>query len=380
VNISTNGRYVVAAYADGTIRWHRADDGAELLAFFPHADRRNWVAWEPGGRFASSPGARGMLFWQINHGWDKTPTLVPAHQLTMSSRPEVIKRLLREGDLGQAILAAEEVQRKRELQRLVAGARAPGADLHVLSVGIDDYGAAARGLELSWAAKDAKDMFTALLAQTEDGWPFNRGHAVALLDEDAQKTRILTQIAEIGRKMALSPAKNDVAVLFFSGHGAVLGDGPTAGFHLLPHGVDWGPNETGRMISSISAAELQRAILGLAQHGRVLVLIDACRSGAAGLTLDAGAMRAALVGANVTVLTSSSGAQSSFERDDLKNGVFTEVLLEALGNAGDANGNGMIGVEEMIGYVAANVRNLTDGAQLPSQEMRFTGDLFAARH
>jgi uncharacterized caspase-like protein len=134
------------------------------------------------------------------------------------------------------------------------------------------------------------------------------------------------------------------------------------------------------MISSISAAELQRAILGLAQHGKVLVLIDACRSGAAGLTLDAGAMRAALVGANVTVLTSSSGAQSSFERDDLKNGVFTEVLLEALGNAGDANGNGMIGVEEMIGYVAANVRNLTDGAQLPSQEMRFTGDLFAARH
>lgn len=45
MNISADGRYVVAAYADGTIRWHRAEDGAELLAFFPHADRTDWVAW-----------------------------------------------------------------------------------------------------------------------------------------------------------------------------------------------------------------------------------------------------------------------------------------------------------------------------------------------
>src|SRR5262249_28687010 len=32
VNISGDGRLVVAAYDDGTIRWHRMDDGRELLA------------------------------------------------------------------------------------------------------------------------------------------------------------------------------------------------------------------------------------------------------------------------------------------------------------------------------------------------------------
>ncbi len=35
VNITGDGRLVVAAYGDGTIRWHRMTDGAELLAFMP---------------------------------------------------------------------------------------------------------------------------------------------------------------------------------------------------------------------------------------------------------------------------------------------------------------------------------------------------------
>jgi WD40 repeat protein len=39
VNITSNGRLVVAAYGDGTIRWHRMSDGAELLAFMPLPNR-----------------------------------------------------------------------------------------------------------------------------------------------------------------------------------------------------------------------------------------------------------------------------------------------------------------------------------------------------
>src|SRR5262249_33264129 len=49
VNISGDGRLVVAAYGDGTIRWHRMDDGRELLALFVLADKQNWVAWTPEG-------------------------------------------------------------------------------------------------------------------------------------------------------------------------------------------------------------------------------------------------------------------------------------------------------------------------------------------
>ena len=94
VNISGDGRLAVAAYGDGTIRWHRMDDGSELLALFPFADGRNWIAWEPDGRFASTLGARGALRWVVNRGWDEAPLELEAGEVPLSYRPEVIRRVL----------------------------------------------------------------------------------------------------------------------------------------------------------------------------------------------------------------------------------------------------------------------------------------------
>ena len=70
VNITGDGRLVVAAYADGTIRWHRMADGVELLAFMPLANQKDWVAWTPEGFYDATPGAQGVLRWHVNHGWD----------------------------------------------------------------------------------------------------------------------------------------------------------------------------------------------------------------------------------------------------------------------------------------------------------------------
>jgi hypothetical protein len=57
VNISGDGRLVVAAYGDGIIRWHRMDDGRELLALQVLSDKKNWVAWTPEGFYDATPGA-----------------------------------------------------------------------------------------------------------------------------------------------------------------------------------------------------------------------------------------------------------------------------------------------------------------------------------
>jgi len=48
---------VVAAYGDGTIRWHRADDGRELLALKVLANKTAWVLWTP-GRIVRGDGGR----------------------------------------------------------------------------------------------------------------------------------------------------------------------------------------------------------------------------------------------------------------------------------------------------------------------------------
>ena len=34
VNLTRNGKYAVAAFGDGTIRWYKTEDGTELLSLF----------------------------------------------------------------------------------------------------------------------------------------------------------------------------------------------------------------------------------------------------------------------------------------------------------------------------------------------------------
>jgi hypothetical protein len=67
VNISADGRFVVAGYGDGAIRWHRLSNGEEVLAFFPHADRQPWIAWTTEGFYTTSgPDAEEILGYHLN--------------------------------------------------------------------------------------------------------------------------------------------------------------------------------------------------------------------------------------------------------------------------------------------------------------------------
>lgn len=381
VNITGNGRYIVAAHGDGTIRWYHVDTGDELLALFPFADQRNWVIWEPDGRFASTTGARSALKWQVNQGVNKSPVFLSAGEVPLSYRPEVIKRILADGGTMQAVYAAEETERKKAIKRLTGAKFAPGAQLHVLTIGVGDYGEAAKTLTLNWADNDAHDLYAALTTQTEDLWPYQAGFTMTLRDDEAKGLHILDQLTNIRDRMSKATRKDDLAVIHFSGHGMVIGDGADREFYLLPHDIDMA-SEARQRRTGISGSELRQAVAAIAEHGRVLLLLDACRSGAIGadgyeVTLDADLIRGNLAMKNVTVLTSSSGTQSSWEDDKLRNGAFTEIVLEALGDPGDANKNGLVSVSEFVGYVTAHVQALTGGNQKPDAEVRFHGELFA---
>ncbi|MDT7949892.1 MAG: caspase family protein [Acetobacteraceae bacterium] len=57
VGFAGNGRIIVAAHGDGTLRWYGLASGAllhELGGVFVEQDRRKWVAWRNDGRFAYS--------------------------------------------------------------------------------------------------------------------------------------------------------------------------------------------------------------------------------------------------------------------------------------------------------------------------------------
>ena len=123
VNVSADGRFVVAACADGTIRWHRLADGREVLAFFPHADRKRWVAWTPEGYFDASPGAEELIGYHLNQGQDREGEFVSARQLweTFYQGGLVARRLDAEGDR----LLAEQVQRRGDVRRLLKAGSVP---------------------------------------------------------------------------------------------------------------------------------------------------------------------------------------------------------------------------------------------------------------
>lgn len=101
VNLSRDGRWLVAGYADGTIRWHRVEDGREVLALFAHIDKKRWVLWTPEGFYAASPnGGESLLGYHINRGRGRTGEFVTAAQLseTFHNPALVSRRLSPEGD------------------------------------------------------------------------------------------------------------------------------------------------------------------------------------------------------------------------------------------------------------------------------------------
>jgi len=81
VTLTGDGRYCLAAYSDGTIRWHDLMDGRLVLTFFPHADGRRWALWTPDGLYAASAGGDEFLRWHINAGPATTPWCFPVSRL-----------------------------------------------------------------------------------------------------------------------------------------------------------------------------------------------------------------------------------------------------------------------------------------------------------
>jgi hypothetical protein len=95
VNQSPDGRFAVAALGDSTIRWYRADTGAELLALYVTEDAKRWVAFTPAGYYAASPGGEDLIGWHVNRGPDKAADFFAASRFRdRFYRPDIVARVL----------------------------------------------------------------------------------------------------------------------------------------------------------------------------------------------------------------------------------------------------------------------------------------------
>jgi hypothetical protein len=319
-----------------------------------------------------------VLRWQINRGMDAVAETVPVSAIPKLNRPDALPLVLRELGIARALGIADLEAARREVQVAIAAAKPPGARLHILAVGISDYGAKAAQLRLKFADKDASDVANALL-NTQSG-AFNKlGGLYAevlpifLRDESATKRGIFEAFAPMQRHTG----GQELAVVMFSGRGAVIDNH----FYLVPYGVD-ASTPASLAASAISAEDFGVEVRKLA-HGRVLVLLDACYSGAAAsdgskLSTNADLLRSIIASSNVTVLTSSSAAEPSEEDEAWKNGAFTKVLIEALGRDANDNRNGLISMSGLIDYLSRHLPMLTGDRQHLGIDQRFQSDLFVA--
>jgi WD40 repeat protein len=95
VILSADGRYVVAALSDGTIRWYRSSDGKPALSLFVHPDLQRWILWTPEGFYDASPGGAELLGYHLNNGRNEAGTFIRASQLSQRFfRPDLIARRL----------------------------------------------------------------------------------------------------------------------------------------------------------------------------------------------------------------------------------------------------------------------------------------------
>jgi WD40 repeat protein len=114
VNIPSGGKVVVAAYTDGTLRWHRLSDGKELLALFVHAKDRRWVLWTPTGYYTASPGGEELIGWHVNRGVDASADFFPTARFRdQFYRPDITKIVLNQLDENKAIEEANRVTKRR---------------------------------------------------------------------------------------------------------------------------------------------------------------------------------------------------------------------------------------------------------------------------
>ncbi len=116
LNYTRDNLLIVAAYGDGTIRWHRAADGTELLALFVHEKEDDWIAWTPGGYFVAGLGGEDLIGWHFNKGPKQAAAFHPVYEFRKQYlRPDMIPHVLRERDERMALESANEEKSQLEI-------------------------------------------------------------------------------------------------------------------------------------------------------------------------------------------------------------------------------------------------------------------------
>ena len=225
----------------------------------------------------------------------------------------------------------------------------PGARsgaLHAVTVGIDRYGVAS--LKLGYARKDAEAM--AQLMRGSKG--YDKVAVSELYDANATRDSILGTL----RSAATAAAPGDAIIVYLAGHGIAI----RGGWYFLSPAVT--EVEEDEIIRLSASAEQISAALRESKASRIVLMIDACNSGAVvkdvkGLLQNRVYTQLGRV-TGFAVLAAARQDQAALERGTLGHGVFTSAIMAALTGAADRNGDGRVTARELAAYLARQIPTL----------------------
>ena len=220
--------------------------------------------------------------------------------------------------------------------------------LYVLSVGINHYQNPA--LDLNYAEPDARAIAGFFKSRGAD--LFKNLEIKEIYNEQATRAGILERMTELKATLP-----QDAVLIYLAGHGENIGEQ----WYFIPHELVYPEREEEVQAKAISSEELTAAIKNITAQ-KILVLIDACKSGAVLVAFRGFEDRKALSqlsrATGVHVVAASTKDQFAAEVSELGHGVFTYTLLEGLkGKAAGAGEN--ITVRKLMGYIEEQLPELT---------------------
>jgi tetratricopeptide (TPR) repeat protein len=255
----------------------------------------------------------------------------------------------------------------------------PLGEIYALIVGINDYADPAIP-DLRFAEKDAEAVYHLL---TDPEYSMARAENVHFLS-GSQATANNIKIALYEELITKATRPEDTAIFYYAGHGDV-GKHPVKGseYYMIPQNAEL----KNLFVTGIVKDDLQRLWSAIPAKRKVFIS-DACNSGGfTGMRGGATYGFEEALGEGKIVFSAAKADQKSLELPELGHGIFTYVMLQGLKGEADrreyGNGDGLVGVKELAGYMQHEVparAAMVGGRQNPQIEiMEATGDLILSR-
>ena len=272
-----------------------------------------------------------------------------------------IRAIDSEGLLSEKVITVHNIERRRNIWAVV--------------IGINDYQNISK---LKYAVNDAKAFYKLLVDYNK----IPERNVTLLLNHEASLSNLRSAL---GTKIKNVAGKEDMAIIYFAGHGAterdaMSPDGDGLEKYLLPYNADLKD-----LYSSALPMREISYILNRIKSERLVFIADSCYSGASGgRTVSFSGNRSNISdafleritsGKGKVIITASSANEVSAENEELQHGVFTHYLLEGLRGKADTDNDGLVSADEVYSYVSEKVPQATCQEQHPVKKGSVKGHL-----